>query len=124
MRKLRPGSRICLNLSQNDFSAEHLSTPAAATVIRDNTGTMHRALLYEAATGRTMHRTSITGAESVRTGIRSVRLEVERIVRQAEARFVVLHPHDPARDRVEAFDADRQGGANLGLDGDCRAQAR
>ena len=34
-------------------------------VIWDNTGAMHRALPYEASTGRMMHRTSIAGTESV-----------------------------------------------------------
>lgn len=34
-------------------------------VIWDNTGAMHRAIPYEATTGRMMHRTSIAGTESI-----------------------------------------------------------
>ncbi|RZK02142.1 MAG: TauD/TfdA family dioxygenase [Novosphingobium sp.] len=34
-------------------------------VIWDNTGAMHRAIPYEASTGRMMHRTSIAGSETV-----------------------------------------------------------
>ena len=50
--------------AQPDFSLRH-SWSEGDFVIWDNTGAMHRALPYEAATGRMMHRTSIAGTESV-----------------------------------------------------------
>lgn len=50
--------------AQPDFSLRH-KWSEGDFVIWDNTGAMHRALPYEAATGRMMHRTSIAGTESV-----------------------------------------------------------
>jgi alpha-ketoglutarate-dependent taurine dioxygenase len=50
--------------AQPDFSLRH-TWSEGDFVIWDNTGAMHRALPYEAATGRMMHRTSIAGTESV-----------------------------------------------------------
>lgn len=50
--------------AQPDFSLRH-TWSVGDFVIWDNTGAMHRALPYEAATGRMMHRTSIAGTESV-----------------------------------------------------------
>lgn len=50
--------------AQPDFSLRHKWTEGDF-VIWDNTGAMHRALPYEASTGRMMHRTSIAGTESV-----------------------------------------------------------
>jgi alpha-ketoglutarate-dependent taurine dioxygenase len=50
--------------AQPDFSLRH-KWSEGDFVIWDNTGAMHRALPYEASTGRMMHRTSIAGTESV-----------------------------------------------------------
>jgi alpha-ketoglutarate-dependent taurine dioxygenase len=50
--------------AQPDFSLRH-KWKQGDFVIWDNTGAMHRALPYEASTGRMMHRTSIAGTESV-----------------------------------------------------------
>ena len=50
--------------AQPDFSLRH-KWSVGDFVIWDNTGAMHRALPYEASTGRMMHRTSIAGTESV-----------------------------------------------------------
>lgn len=50
--------------AQPDFSLRH-KWSEGDFVIWDNTGAMHRALPYEAATSRMMHRTSIAGTESV-----------------------------------------------------------
>ena len=50
--------------AQPDYSLRH-KWSVGDFVIWDNTGAMHRALPYEASTGRMMHRTSIAGTESV-----------------------------------------------------------
>ena len=50
--------------AQPDFSLRH-EWDEGDFVIWDNTGAMHRALPYEATSGRLMHRTSIAGTESV-----------------------------------------------------------
>lgn len=50
--------------AQPDFSLRH-KWSEGDFVIWDNTGAMHRALPYEASTGRMMHRTSVAGTESV-----------------------------------------------------------
>lgn len=50
--------------AQPDFSLRH-KWSVGDFVIWDNTGAMHRAIPYEASTGRMMHRTSIAGTESV-----------------------------------------------------------
>lgn len=50
--------------AQPNFSLRH-KWSEGDFVIWDNTGAMHRALPYEASTGRMMHRTSIAGTESV-----------------------------------------------------------
>lgn len=50
--------------AQPDYSLRH-TWSEGDFVIWDNTGAMHRALPYEASTGRMMHRTSIAGKESV-----------------------------------------------------------
>ncbi len=50
--------------AQPDFSLRH-KWQEGDFVIWDNTGAMHRALPYEASTGRMMHRTSIAGNESI-----------------------------------------------------------
>jgi alpha-ketoglutarate-dependent taurine dioxygenase len=50
--------------AQPDYSLRH-TWQEGDFVIWDNTGAMHRALPYEEATGRMMHRTSIAGTEAV-----------------------------------------------------------
>ncbi|MFA7586570.1 MAG: TauD/TfdA family dioxygenase [Novosphingobium sp.] len=50
--------------AQPDYSLRH-KWSEGDFVIWDNTGAMHRALPYDASTGRMMHRTSIAGSESV-----------------------------------------------------------
>ena len=50
--------------AQPDYSLRH-EWSEGDFVIWDNTGAMHRALPYEAHSGRMMHRTSIAGTESV-----------------------------------------------------------
>lgn len=50
--------------AQPDFSLRH-TWKKGDLVIWDNTGAMHRALPYEASSGRMMHRTAISGTESI-----------------------------------------------------------